>query len=259
MIEESVEIEMKLNGRERIEGDTAEAIVERMAQMQWPEEKPAGGDSLEYMEAVRDTLKIQGKPDVRTCCAEHFLEPPRRGRYQETPVKALSIRQPWIELILQQKKTLEIRSWKTDHRGEIFIHSAYNLDRVASKRYPMPKPQTSAIVGTVNIDDVEELNERRWRELAGHHLSNWPWDPDRCRYGFLLSGARALALATVSREIVSVGGGVKIVSRPEKTLTIQFREFERPKKAAGCNGRNQKRSHCTTFRSKRSTINCSPF
>ena len=82
-------------------------------------------------------------------------------------MKALSIRQPWIELILQRKKTLEIRSWKTDHRGEIFLHSAFNFDRAALKRYPMPKPQTSAIVGTVNIDDVEELNERRWRELAG--------------------------------------------------------------------------------------------
>ncbi len=107
-------------------------------------------------------------------------------------MKALSIRQPWIELILQHQKRLEIRSWKTDHRGEIFLHSAYNLDRAAMKRYPMPKPQTSAIVGTVELVEVQELNERRWRALARYHLSNWAWDPDRCRYGFWFRGAHRL-------------------------------------------------------------------
>jgi hypothetical protein len=107
-------------------------------------------------------------------------------------VKALSIRQPWIELILQRRKKLEIRSWQTNHRGEIFLHSAFNLDRVAMKLYPVPRPQTSAIVGSIELVDVEELTERRWRELAGAHLSKWAWDPDRCRYGFWLQGARRL-------------------------------------------------------------------
>jgi hypothetical protein len=107
-------------------------------------------------------------------------------------VRALSIRQPWVELILQGRKTLEIRGWKTEHRGEIFLHAAFNLDRAALKRYPLEEPQRSAIVGTVRIDDVEELTERRWRELAGQHLSHWPWDPERCRYGFWLSGAQRL-------------------------------------------------------------------
>jgi hypothetical protein len=107
-------------------------------------------------------------------------------------VKALSIRQPWIELILQGRKRLEIRSWQTNHRGEIFLHSAYNLDRPAMKLYPVPQPQTSAIVGTVELVDVEELNEKRWRERAEFHLSKWSWDPDRCRYGFWLRGAQRL-------------------------------------------------------------------
>ena len=70
-----MEVEMKLNGREKIAGDSAEAIVERMAQMQWPSEKPTGYEGpIEYMEAVRERLKIQGGADVRTCCADHFLD-----------------------------------------------------------------------------------------------------------------------------------------------------------------------------------------
>ena len=32
-------------------------------------------------------------------------------------MKALSIRQPWAELILQGRKTIELRTWKTCYRG----------------------------------------------------------------------------------------------------------------------------------------------
>lgn len=70
-----MEIEMKLNGRERIEGKDADAIVERMSQMQWPAEKPTQYPApIDYMHAVSDRLKIQGGAGVRTCCADHFLD-----------------------------------------------------------------------------------------------------------------------------------------------------------------------------------------
>lgn len=36
-------------------------------------------------------------------------------------MKALSIRQPWAELIAQGRKTLELRSWDTPHRGPLLI------------------------------------------------------------------------------------------------------------------------------------------
>jgi delta-aminolevulinic acid dehydratase/porphobilinogen synthase len=35
-------------------------------------------------------------------------------------VKTLSIKQPWAELILENKKTIEIRSWSTKFRGYFF-------------------------------------------------------------------------------------------------------------------------------------------
>lgn len=40
--------------------------------------------------------------------------------------KALSIKQPWANLIAQGYKTLEIRSWKTHYRGDIVICSSLN-------------------------------------------------------------------------------------------------------------------------------------
>ncbi|WP_084604451.1 ASCH domain-containing protein [Desulfonatronum thioautotrophicum] len=36
---------------------------------------------------------------------------------------ALSIRQPWVELILPGHKTIEVRSWPTRHRGPLWLHA----------------------------------------------------------------------------------------------------------------------------------------
>jgi hypothetical protein len=39
-------------------------------------------------------------------------------------VKALSIHQPWAELIARGDKKFETRSWQTHHRGVILIHAS---------------------------------------------------------------------------------------------------------------------------------------
>ena len=36
-------------------------------------------------------------------------------------MKALSVRQPWATLMPEGIKTIELRSWPTDHRGELLI------------------------------------------------------------------------------------------------------------------------------------------
>ena len=38
-------------------------------------------------------------------------------------MKALTIIQPWATLVASGKKRCETRSWKTNYRGEIFIHA----------------------------------------------------------------------------------------------------------------------------------------
>lgn len=38
-------------------------------------------------------------------------------------MKALSVKQPWANLIATGKKTIETRQWKTDYRGTILICS----------------------------------------------------------------------------------------------------------------------------------------
>lgn len=45
-------------------------------------------------------------------------------------MKVLSIKEPFASLILNKHKTIETRSWKTNYRGELFIHaSGKNLEK----------------------------------------------------------------------------------------------------------------------------------
>lgn len=44
-------------------------------------------------------------------------------------MKAISIKQPWASLVAIGKKTIEIRTWKTDYQGPLLIVSSKKIDR----------------------------------------------------------------------------------------------------------------------------------
>ena len=39
-------------------------------------------------------------------------------------MKVLSLKEPWASLILKKIKIIETRSWKTNYRGELYIHAS---------------------------------------------------------------------------------------------------------------------------------------
>ena len=43
-------------------------------------------------------------------------------------MKAISVKQPWANMIAEGEKTIETRTWATDYRGEILIVSARDPD-----------------------------------------------------------------------------------------------------------------------------------
>jgi hypothetical protein len=51
-------------------------------------------------------------------------------------VKALSLKQPWANLIATGEKTIETRTWATDYRGELLI---------VSSKHPPIEPAGSAV------------------------------------------------------------------------------------------------------------------
>lgn len=43
-------------------------------------------------------------------------------------MKALSMKQPWAGLLVRGIKKVETRSWRTSHRGILYIHASMNID-----------------------------------------------------------------------------------------------------------------------------------
>lgn len=50
-------------------------------------------------------------------------------------MKVLSLREPWATLIKDKKKFVETRSWKTNYRGELYIHASMTkIDKSTRER-----------------------------------------------------------------------------------------------------------------------------
>jgi hypothetical protein len=73
-------------------------------------------------------------------------------------VIAITIRQPWAQLIIDGHKEIENRSWPTKHRGALVIHAGLGRDREALARFghllPDPLPAGVAL-GTVDLVDCQ--------------------------------------------------------------------------------------------------------
>lgn len=67
------------------------------------------------------------------------------------PYMALSVRQPYAEMIASGKKVIEFRSWYTDYLGELLIVASKTPDDGGEY---MPK---GVAICLVSLDDIEEL------------------------------------------------------------------------------------------------------
>jgi hypothetical protein len=77
-------------------------------------------------------------------------------------MKCLSLRQPYAELVVTGRKTIEIRSWNTKFRGEFLIHASKKIDKIACEEKNM-NPNSlilGAILGKANLYDVKFYNSR---------------------------------------------------------------------------------------------------
>jgi len=86
--------------------------------------------------------------------------------------KCLSIRQPWVQLILDGIKDVENRSWQTLYRGPLLIQAGLRVERDLVARYrreaarrgarwPEVLP-TGGILGIVNLVDCAERSKSKW-------------------------------------------------------------------------------------------------
>ncbi|NPV68430.1 MAG: ASCH domain-containing protein [Anaerolineae bacterium] len=95
-------------------------------------------------------------------------------------MKTLSIRQPWAELILQGRKTIELRTWRTNYRGPLLIHAGGNVEYDACAAYGLD-PEVlvrGALVGTVEVVDMVTFNHASFAALRNEHLDPGEWPGD---------------------------------------------------------------------------------
>jgi predicted transcriptional regulator len=105
--------------------------------------------------------------------------------------KCLSVSQPFADLIIKGKKTIELRNWDTRFRGEFLIHSPIKIRLDDCKRLGIDQKTLAvgAIIGKATIYDVKKyqskkefLDDKKFH-FAGSEFSD-------AKYGFMLENSK---------------------------------------------------------------------
>ncbi|MBA7617100.1 hypothetical protein ES703_24410 [subsurface metagenome] len=105
-------------------------------------------------------------------------------------MKALSLKQPWAELILQGRKKIELRKWNTNLRGEFLIHSSKIPDKKNMKIFGFNDLLCGFIIGKAKLINVKNYKKRKdeFNADKDKHLATKDWGA----YGFVLSDVRRI-------------------------------------------------------------------
>ena len=107
-------------------------------------------------------------------------------------MKCLSVCQPFAELIVQGKKTIELRKWNTKFRGEFLVHAPQKIRLDECKRLKIQSEMTvGAIIGKVELIGVREYENTAQIKIDSkkHLASN---DESGNKYGFILQNPKQL-------------------------------------------------------------------
>jgi len=110
-------------------------------------------------------------------------------------MKCLSVSQPYANLIVKGKKTIELRTWNTKFRGEFLVHAPSKIKTNACKKLGIDetKLRTQVIVGKAEIYDVKiydsvvELKDDYKKHFASEEFLHH-------KYGFLLKNPKELRI-----------------------------------------------------------------
>lgn len=81
-------------------------------------------------------------------------------------MKAISVQQPWANMITEGQKTIETRTWKTNYRGRLLI--------VSSKRPPI-EPAGCAIAVVTLVDCRPMTSDDVDAACCPCYVGAWAW------------------------------------------------------------------------------------
>ena len=127
----------------------------------------------------------------------------------QTPIRALSVTQPWVTLIMTGQKRVETRSWGTSYRGPLAVHAAKGFPSWARDlcltssffealtegrgETPALRHPLGAVVAIVELVDMGRISspEAFGYVLGANEIAFGDWTPSRCAW--LLANVRPLA------------------------------------------------------------------
>ena len=112
-------------------------------------------------------------------------------------MKAISVRQPWAEFIMQGKKTVEVRKFNTSYRGPLLIHAASIRGLAEFKKANIGIElansfQGQVFIGIVELLDILVLTNELWLKLAKQHLIPGIWSPKEHKFAWILDNPRRI-------------------------------------------------------------------
>ncbi len=89
-------------------------------------------------------------------------------------MKCLSLKQPYAELVVDGRKTIETRRWNTNFRGQFFIHSSKAIDNDSPTllNIDCSKLIKCAVIGFAFLYDVKKyISEEDFLADREQHFS----------------------------------------------------------------------------------------
>lgn len=132
-------------------------------------------------------------------------------------MKAISIRQPWADLILRGRKTLELRSWKVGYRGTLAIHASQTVEREACLAFGMDPDRVTAgaLIGTVELTGIVALSEADYEAHKGEHLAAGWFDYKLPLHGWQMANPKPFA------EPVPMRGHMQLFNVPDPQALVE--------------------------------------
>jgi hypothetical protein len=84
---------------------------------------------------------------------------------------AVSVRQPWANLLIDGRKSIEIRTWAPDYRGRLWLHAGIKTDPELERRFGLEDAYKGGFIGSIQLEAVVALTDARWQQWLARHLS----------------------------------------------------------------------------------------
>lgn len=111
-------------------------------------------------------------------------------------MKVISIKEPFATLIKENIKNIETRSWKTNYRGEIYIHASKISDKTRTQELSdltkNLKMNNGNIIAKATLVDCKYMDQKFIKEIKQNKTEYLCGDYKEGRYAWILKDIKKI-------------------------------------------------------------------